>query len=173
MSNIAEILERTFNTESGMSNFDIDSVLGGFAPYYAGCYPKDKISLSRVGKNWCMVINMSNDKSSGGTVLPGTHWTAIGSQDGIPWYFDSYGLPPPIEVYRCFGMRTVTYSVRQIQERGTTNCGWYCILFIMSLYNRTLSSVFEPFVNQFDRVNLIDNDQILYKLLNVSLRRYR
>jgi hypothetical protein len=63
---------------------------------------------------------------------PGTHWTAWYKKDGLCYYFDSYGLPPPneFEQYICCNLLRSTYV---IQMMGDVICGHLCILLLYLL----------------------------------------
>lgn len=50
------------------------------------------------------------------------HWTLIYDNK---WYFDSYGLPPPPEVYH----DNLLFNTHKLQYNNSENCGNYCLYF--------------------------------------------
>lgn len=74
----------------------------------------------------CGILNL--DKSSG----PGTHWTCWYKTKLICYYFDSFGLPPPIEFekYIKFDLLWSTYKV---QDESDVICGHLCLQLLYDL----------------------------------------
>lgn len=50
------------------------------------------------------------------------HWTMIYDNK---WYFDSYGLPPPPEIYH----DDLLINTHKLQYNNSENCGNYCLYF--------------------------------------------
>ena len=81
---------------------------------------------------------MNLDVSSG----PGTHWTcwfkypAQRSSKSVCCYFDSFGLPPPVE-FNTYMNCDIYHSTYQIQKLGDVICGHLCIivLYMMTVCN--------------------------------------
>ena len=85
---------------------------------------------------------MNLDVSSGS----GTHWTcwfkhskghiAQGSSKSMCYYFDSFGLPPPVE-FNTYMNCDIYHSTYQIQKLGDVICGHLCIivLYMMTVCN--------------------------------------
>lgn len=51
------------------------------------------------------------------------HWIAVNNKDKL--YFDSFGLPPPVNIPKSY-----SYSNLDIQNIKSGRCGQYCCLFI-------------------------------------------
>jgi hypothetical protein len=73
------------------------------------------------------VINL--DKRDG----LGTHWVAYKIRGGVLDYFDSYGnLPPPRELmYYARNLKYITYNRERYQRSEATDCGLWCLKFLM------------------------------------------
>lgn len=108
---------------------DIDGYLGRrLGQNYIGCFSKDELGkyLGSFGKNHYAVLNMDDVKG------PGTHWVALGKKGRRWYYFDSIGQPPPqIVEDNCEPLFTHRET---IQKPYNTDCGLYCIRFVLDLY---------------------------------------
>ena len=65
----------------------------------------------------------------------GTHWVCCWFSEKHFEYFDSFGLPPPLEweenVKKWFPkMKTFLRNNFQIQDFPSLKCGYYCLLFL-------------------------------------------
>ena len=62
----------------------------------------------------------------------GSHWFCIfNSQD--KYYFDSYGLPPPVEVMKF--LQNGVYHTFQVQDLNSNYCGQLCLYVLFYLNN--------------------------------------
>jgi hypothetical protein len=111
------------------------------------------------------IINLNNSNQNG------SHWTSfILYYDGTIYrslYFDTYGLPAPIEVeqyLRKLNDYKIPYNTRQIQKIYTTDCGWYCISMLFNMqYKRKYSNMlddYQAYISKFSN-NLSDDLKIL------------
>ena len=75
---------------------------------------------------------MNLDVSSGS----GTHWTCWFKNKRICYYFDSFGLSPPVE-FNNYMNCDIYHSTYQIQKLDEVICGHLCILvlYMMTLCN--------------------------------------
>ena len=71
----------------------------------------------------CGILNL--DILSG----QGTHWTCWFKHERVCYYFDSFGLPPPLEFYRYIRCECI-HSTYQIQRVGDVVCGHLCIVIL-------------------------------------------
>jgi hypothetical protein len=159
-----EILKQTFNSPQGTSNQDLDTFMKRFPDIpFKGCFSKDTIPPMKQ-EEWACIVNMSDETDGKGVPLPGTHWVAIGRVNKEPWYFDSFGLPPPLDVIRYFQTDDIVQSEKEIQARESKNCGWYCVACILYLCSRAtpVERSMDQFVNLFNHKNYRENDTILY-----------
>jgi hypothetical protein len=111
--------------------------------------PKDYITADI--KDGKYIVNLDNHNG------PGTHWTAFIKKDNIIYYFDSFGLPPPINILK-INNKMIYYNIYNIQDIEEKSCGYYCLFFIyyMNKYNNNYKKMLDLFVN-----NTLDNKTIL------------
>ena len=76
---------------------------------------------SYINNGHFIIINMDS------TLGQGTHWISIYNDNGIHFYFDSFGQSPPNEIIKKYGK--IVYSTIQLQHKNTTSCGAWCIYF--------------------------------------------
>ena len=64
--------------------------------------------------------------------MSGSHWVATFVKDGRINYFDSFGLPPFQEIVNHAEKKNLTliHQNNQIQDLGTTTCGYFCLYFL-------------------------------------------
>lgn len=107
---------------------------------------KPLFSLNSKAKNGNYIINMEDsDKGSG------THWVALKVYDKQAFYFNTFGLPPPLEVIYFVNngkepkslRRELYINGKQIQNIAGAYCGQYCIDFLryMNKTNKNLSNL--------------------------------
>ena len=101
----------------------------------------------------------------------GTHWVFMYiDKDGKALYFDSFGVPPPVEIEKFLKMFKPFYvNDRQIQDMKSTNCGFYCIAldsFLKYQYDKKsdLISNYAKFINMWS-FDTKTNDKILKKII--------
>ena len=90
-------------------------------------------------KKECGIVNF--DKSGG----PGTHWVAWYKDGKTKIYFDSYGVQPPIEVFRYLG-KPIHYNTDQVQPVGQVFCGHLCLYVLKEL---SMGHEFQNILNIF------------------------
>ena len=102
--------------------------------YFSNCIPKDLLQYEsmkykyvkpeHLKKFW--IVNLDNSLGEG------THWvlcSLLDNQEAV--YFDSYGLPPPLEViaflkkYR----KNIKYNTEDFQPINSSTCGYWCLFF--------------------------------------------
>ena len=75
-------------------------------------------------KKECGILNLDIKKGNG------THWTCWYKSDSTHcYYFDSYGLAPPVEFDRYIKMKFF-YSTYNIQQQHLNICGHLCLAFL-------------------------------------------
>jgi hypothetical protein len=95
------------------------------------------------------IINMANSGSAG------THWIALWNyrdrqNKSQSIYFDSFGLPPPIEVTQFakrYGDLHVVANTRQLQPTDEGFCGQFCLLFLYYVQLNRLTEFYHAFCN--------------------------
>lgn len=141
-----------------LSNFDILDVaqsLGIDDLIFVGTQDMLNSVPKAKRKNKFYIINLDRQIQNGGTGL-GNHWVMLSTHEQQPFYFDSFGLPPPTRVYK-FHVKVNTndlaYFNIQVQSPLSEICGWYCLM-ICDMLNRIYkdSQSFPQFLNQFKRL---------------------
>jgi hypothetical protein len=104
-------------------------------PAFRGVFSRDTLP-GKPNTRECGILNL--DDSSGG----GTHWVAWYKNGGVKYYFDSYGIQPPIEIVIYLKGGTLLYNTEQIQPRGEVFCGHLCLYVLKQLSTgRTLQEI--------------------------------
>lgn len=138
-----------------LSNGEVDILLQN-VKYFKGTFPKDQFK-GKIKPHEYGVINLDDSTGSG------THFTAYANipNSQFVYYFDSYGVVPStnIEKYLKSSGKIIAYSNAQIQDIGSVICGYYCILFIMSMAK---GIQFHDFLSQFGD-NYKKNDEMVKK----------
>src|SRR5277367_2151947 len=96
---------------------------------FKGVFMREELK-GRTSENECFILN--HDISSNN----GTHWTCLFVKNGIAFYFDSFGLDPPLEILH-YCKELERYCVLQylsnskinskIQAYNEVICGHYSI----------------------------------------------
>ena len=63
----------------------------------------------------------------------GNHWVAFKNNEKECFYYDSFGIYPPLEVLEKV-KNNLLYSTKEIQNEYSTCCGWFCIACIVYNY---------------------------------------
>jgi hypothetical protein len=93
----------------------------------------------------CYIINMANSDSE----THGTHWIGLFLQKYSGYFFDSFGMPPPLEVEEfCKRLKTVKdvkYNSLEIQSLKLGGCGEFVVDFLayMNRYRPTDESFYK------------------------------
>ena len=80
----------------------------------------------QIGENECGIMNLDSN------INTGTHWVCYFKSQNIRYYFDSFGLPPPVEILKYVG-RPLTASTFRLQMLGEVICGHYCVYVLLEL----------------------------------------
>lgn len=87
----------------------------------------------------CGIVNLNSSKNNG------THWVCYLKNKDKSYYFDSFGLDPPLELSNYLD-KPIKLSTFQIQEFNTHHCGYYCLLVLKLLekyeYNNIIMELF-------------------------------
>ena len=139
-----------------MNSLEILQELHGHANVYV-C-PRNKIPCIKK-KPMGIVINTDSDRE------PGEHWVSIFiGKDGIPIYFDSFGLPPLHEdIIAHLNENSPNgwiYNKLTLQHPTSKSCGRSCIEFLNNQFNRKNVNYF---LNLFTS-DLVQNEKVLNSL---------
>ena len=80
----------------------------------------------RPKKNECGILNL--DDTSGN----GTHWVAWYKNGKNKYYFDSFGVQPPMELIS-YLKSPIHYNTEEIQPRDQVFCGHLCLYVLKHL----------------------------------------
>ena len=95
--------------------------------HFRGVFMRDNLPKKKRTKE-CGIVNLADSLSDG------THWVCYFNNlpsavdPGQNYYFDSYGLPPPLEIVEYLG-DNLEYNIYQIQKSGQI-CGHLCLYFL-------------------------------------------
>ena len=109
-----------------LSNFDLWDWCKQLGIPLKGIFARDE----KMGKNHSpCIINLDDLEGVG------THWVCCWFDGKAFEYFDSFGLPPPLEweenVRKWFPkMKTFLRNNFQIQDALSLRCGYYCLCFL-------------------------------------------
>ena len=111
-----------------MSNFQIEEICKELKiKQFRGVFMRDQLNKNIVTGNKCLVLNIDHSEN------PGTHWTCLLIENGLPYYFDSYGFAPPLEIIQY--CESGDYNSFPIQQPDEVICGHYCIYVLYKLSN--------------------------------------
>lgn len=105
-----------------------------------------KDQLPKHLSNGNYIINMANHDELG------THWIAliVKNDSNESFYFDSFGIVPPLDIEERICNNFYHISNKQIQNLDEGYCGQYCLDFLiyMDRYGKTVDS-YENFLKLF------------------------
>ena len=72
------------------------------------------------------IVNLNNSDK------PGSHWICFYLNNGVAYYFDSFGVSPPLEVLKFIKRytRRIYINDKTIQKLNSGGCGLYCLMFL-------------------------------------------
>jgi len=136
-----------------LSNEDIKKlckVLGVHC--FRGVGTRDSLNCIQYSKPAGYVINLQARNEGN---RQGTHWVTVwcakgrggGSDAEAVYYFDSYGRPPPQELFNLARGREVWYDDDWVQHLDSKACGFYCVYML-----------YQPCVNKRKLGDVIEQD---------------
>ena len=123
--------------------------------YFIGVFSIDTLPTKIPSYPAALIIN--SDPSH----LPGQHWVALFLESkAIAEYFDPYGLSPIDDIFKFSKRvsRTLIFNKWWIQHPVSSNCGLYCIYFLVA---RTGGVKFEDFIHYFKDYDWKQNESLL------------
>jgi hypothetical protein len=75
----------------------------------------------------------------------GSHWVALVYYKHAWYYFDSFGMPPPLAVIKA--VKYPKWNNRQIQSLSDTNCGEFCCVWLQCLLNGQIVDFYNSFTS--------------------------
>ncbi len=146
-----------------LSNSDLYSIAIKLKIKLIGIYMKDELKSPLSQGNY--IINLQNHDEGG------SHWTAlIKDQDNI-YYYDSFGVVPPQNLYDVFKIDSHNiYYLDQLNRRDqdidATSCGWWSMSFLYYMTKNTKGSMLDrmlKFEKKFNKKDTIKNEIDLKK----------
>ena len=89
----------------------------------------DSIQVPLSKKYYIYLLEKNPDSGVSG------HYVALIKEQTNSFYFDSFGLPPTLEICKVL-QKPIKYSTFEIQDLEETNCGNLCIA-LLSQYQKT------------------------------------
>lgn len=91
---------------------------------FRGVYSRDRLP-KRKKRSEFGILNLDSSRNKG------THWCAWRRIKNIIFYFDPWGIPPPIEFRHYANPIKVVFSTRTFQNYFCEHCGALCLIFIL------------------------------------------
>ena len=92
---------------------------------FRGIFMRDNLP-PKINMIECGIVNLDSSNNNG------THWVCYHKNKAKCYYFDSFGLDPPIELKNYLKV-DIELSTFQIQKLNTHQCGYYCLLVLKLL----------------------------------------
>ena len=145
-------MDKNFRILSNYDIIEIADVFGIDDLIFVGTQDLLRLVPKSKRKNKFYIINLDKLPENGGTGM-GNHWVMLSTHDDQPFYFDSYGMPPPQRVHNFVKSKSLAYWDEQIQSPMSEICGWYCLMVchMMDRYYKKGKS-FNQFITAFKRL---------------------
>jgi hypothetical protein len=152
-----------------LSNSDLISICIKLKIKLVGVYMKDELQNSDL-KQGCYIINLQNHDENG------SHWTAFIKDKNDIYYYDSFGVVPPQNLYDIFVIDSTAlyYNTSDDQNFDSTSCGWWSISFLYYMTNSKgpMLDRMKKFDNKFRKKDTKLNEIDLKKYIdNIYLRK--
>ena len=92
---------------------------------FRGVFLRDTLP-KKSNKTECGILNLDDTSGSG------THWVAWHKNKKKKYYFDSFGLQPPVELIT-YLRSPIHYNTEEIQPRDQVFCGHLCLYILKEL----------------------------------------
>ena len=137
------------NTKNIFDFFENDSISN---KHFIGVFARDELP-KKINGLASFIVNTDNSNKSG------EHWLSFYfDEDGVCYFFDPLGFSPKYNNFEIFikqNCKKYFYNDQRIQSLFSTNCGYFCCLFI---YKKSRNYSFEKFLNLFFKdCNLNEN----------------
>jgi hypothetical protein len=145
-----------------LSNSDLYSIAIKLKIKLVGIYMKDEVKAPL--SQGCYIINLENHNEGG------SHWTAFIKDRNDIYYYDSFGVVPPENIYDIFKIdsQNIYYNTSDDQNFDATSCGWWSIAFLYYMTNSKGSMLdrMKKFDKKFRRKDTKLNEIDLKKYIN-------
>ena len=145
-----------------LTNFDIEDICKILKVPLVKIAMKDEIHKL---KNGCYILNLDDSQNQG------THWVAFAITDYYVLYSDSFGMPPPQDIYELFlkSKKDIYVNQRQYQDIDSSLCGYFAVYFLFCmiyLKGETMLDKYTKFVNQWDKKKFKNNNVVKQIILS-------
>ena len=147
-----------------LTNFNLEDIAEQMGLDLIGIYSKDELPDRLIAGSYIINLQDSDDGQ-------GSHWVCFKIfENGKCCYFDSFGMPMPVEVDNFLKpFKPVATNNRIIQDVKSTKCGYFCIAFI-NYFNGVdakcdIFEMYDDFLNAFSNNSKL-NDKIVMELLD-------
>ena len=138
-----------------LSNFELlDAVNKLKIKNFRGVFMRDELP-KKVKTKECGILNL-DDSANNPPGNNGTHWVCwFCSPKKMCYYFDSFGLSPPLEIKDYFKNKKIKINICQIQPFGTNICGHLCLYILYKLSSgEELKKVLEFLLNNTQSISI-------------------
>ncbi len=133
------LVEGIILPDKPLSNFELlDGVKKLKIKNFRGIFMRDELPL-KPNKKECGILNLDDTGNSvNGYFVDnppgnnGTHWVCWFCADKINYYFDSFGLSPPLEIQQ-YLRGQIEINISQVQPLGSNICGHLCLYILNKL----------------------------------------
>jgi hypothetical protein len=132
--------------------------------YFRGVFSKDKLKDIKNPQLGNYIINLENSVDKKGKPLDGTHWLGLKIFSNGVFYFDSFGVIYPNEIYdfckRLLPNMSIHYNKIDYQNLNSTCCGQFVIHFLKYGYDYLNKNYKNSFFNDklvLNNFNIYDN----------------
>ncbi len=109
-----------------LSNFDLQEAVNKLKiPQFKGVFVRDNLP-KKANKQECGILNLDDSLGNG------THWVAWKKRGNTKYYFDSYGIQPPMELVK-YLKSPIVYNSERIQGDDQVFCGHLCLYVLKQL----------------------------------------
>ena len=144
-------ITRSYFINKPLSNHDLtDWVKQLGIKYFRGVFSKDMLRTQIKNKE-CGIVNLDNH------IGAGTHWVCYRNIDRFCEYFDSFGLPMPIEVKKYMKTSGKNQYIQQMRYKNVIQ--YYAVIGVCTICWKDRRE--EAFLIQYIIVNLICQIQVL------------
>jgi len=113
-------------TLKALSNINIDNAIKKLKlPHFRGVFSRDDLPY-KPRKKECGILNLDNLMGNG------THWVAWYKNGNKKYYFDSFGLHPPLEIIN-YLKAPIFYNTERVQEFDTVICRHLCLYWLKEM----------------------------------------
>jgi len=109
-----------------LSNIELESAIKKLKiPNFRGVFSRNDLP-NKPHRKECGILNLDNLMGNG------THWVAWYKNENKKYYFDSFGLHPPLEIIK-YLKAPVFYNTERVQKFGTVICGHLCLYWLKEM----------------------------------------